>query len=106
MQVTKMRQAHKDVARAGRGQASTEYMIVIAICLLVALVALAVITTSPPPGTGNAEKASMAYWESAYPITIRDAGMQGDTTLVIVVRNNGMQPVAIAQNDVNATEVR
>lgn len=69
-----------------KGQASTEYLVILAVVIIIALVVVAVLGGFIDIGTGASQQSSKAYWRTA------DVGIvdwsQTNTTFTAVVRNN------------------
>ena len=55
-----------------KGQGTTEYLIILAVVIVVALVVVGVMGWFPGLATGITESQSKAYWKSASPIAITD----------------------------------
>ncbi len=60
-----------------KGQGTTEYLIILAVIIVVALVVVGVMGWFPGLGTGITESQSKAYWKSASPIAITDWKITG-----------------------------
>ena len=55
-----------------RGQGATEYLIILAVIIVIALVVVGVMGWFPGLGGGINEQQSRAYWKSASPLAITD----------------------------------
>jgi len=55
-----------------RGQGTTEYLIILAVVIVIALVVVGVMGWFPGLGTGITEQQSKAYWKTAAPLAITD----------------------------------
>ncbi len=95
-----------------KGQGTTEYLIILAVVIVVALVVVGVMGWFPGLGTGITESQSKAYWKSASPIAINDwkitstAGeatfsLQNLTTDKIAVTEITVDGVALGIEDLN-----
>ena len=95
-----------------KGQGTTEYLIILAVVIVIALVVVGVMGWFPGLGTGITESQSKAYWKSASPIAITDwkitgtaadatFSLQNLTTDKITVTEMTMDGSAIGLMDVN-----
>jgi hypothetical protein len=86
-----------------RGQGATEYLILLAVVLIVALVSVALLGFFPGLSADAQLTQSQAYWKSAYPLSVIevDAYRRGPTWpgnyLEFVVRNNAATPIKITK---------
>lgn len=55
-----------------KGQGTVEYLIILAVIIVIALVVVAVMGWFPGLGTGITEKESLAYWQNASPLALKD----------------------------------
>lgn len=55
-----------------KGQGTTEYLIILAVIIVIALVVVGVMGWFPGLGTGITEQQSRAYWQSTSPLAIKD----------------------------------
>lgn len=69
-----------------RGQGTTEYLIILAVIIVIALVVVGIMGWVPGLGGGISEQQSKAYWAGATPWSIVDYKFTG-TTGTIVVQN-------------------
>jgi hypothetical protein len=86
------------------GQGATEYLVLLAIVLIVALVSVALLGFFPGMASDSRIAQSQAYWRSASPIAISEVqalaftGWGGGWTLPYLrVKNNGGYPIRITR---------
>jgi len=82
------------------GQGATEYLVLLAVVLIVALVSVALLGFFPGMASDAQMTQSQMYWQSATPIAIIESGAvlyksSGATYPYIRVRNNGVYPIRI-----------
>ena len=85
-----------------RAQGATEYLVLLAVVLIVALVSVALLGFFPGMASDSQITQSQMYWQSATPISIVESGaraysVSGDTYLYLRLRNNGVQPIRITK---------
>lgn len=87
------------------GQGATEYLVLLAVVLIVALVSVALLGFFPGMASDAQITQSKAYWQSASPIAVVDnggpvyyvdAGYQ-ITSAYLKIRNNGMYPIRLSK---------
>jgi hypothetical protein len=78
-----------------RGQAATEYTILLAVTLMVGLAATALLTWSPGVGKDTRLHQSEAYWRAAQPFAVVAANTNSRGTLSLVVQNNGAESTVL-----------
>ncbi len=69
-----------------KGQGSTEYLVILAVVLVVALVVIGLLGQFTEFGTSGLEQQSKSYWHSATPISIQNIKVSG-TSVEIEVKN-------------------
>ena len=72
-----------------RAQGATEYLVLLAVVLIVALVSVALLGFFPGMASDAQITQSQMYWKSASPITIAESGAKayiGDGTTYLYVR--------------------
>jgi hypothetical protein len=95
-----------------RGQGTTEYLIILAVVIVIALVVVGVMGWFPGLSTGITESQSKAYWLGASPLAVTDwqitstatdatFSMRNMTTDVIQVTEITVDGTAIIATDVN-----
>ena len=82
------------------GQGATEYLVLLAVVLIVALVSVALLGFFPGMASDAQITQSKAYWQSAQPISIIESGAgayisSGNTYLYLRMKNNGAYPIRI-----------
>ena len=85
-----------------KGQGATEYLVILAVVLIIALVAIGIVSQTAS-GSGAAEKTSRAYWKTeVFPLTIDDY-KYSTTELTLVLNNRGSDTVTILANKIAVT---
>jgi len=69
-----------------KGQVSTEYLVILAVVLVVALVVVALVGGVTPVSRGATESQSKNYWQATAPVSIT-GWKYGGTTLELVLQN-------------------
>ncbi len=82
------------------GQGATEYLVLLAVVLIVALVSVALLGFFPGMASDAQITQSQTYWKSAQPISIVESGakassLDGYTYLYLRIRNTGAYPIRI-----------
>jgi len=82
------------------GQGATEYLVLLAVVLIVALISVALLGFFPGMASDAQMTQSQTYWRSASPIAITEWGAQYSSSWSYVypylrVRNNGVYPIRI-----------
>lgn len=72
--------------KKGRGQGTTEYLIILAIVIVIALVVVGVLGGFPSLGAGVSEGTSKTYWAGTSPLAITEWQVS-TTTGTLVVKN-------------------
>ena len=85
-----------------RGQGTTEYLIILAVVIVIALIVVGVMGWIPGLGTGITESQSKAYWQSTSPFAITTYQMTNGVEPVIVARNNTSQSLSITGMTINS----
>jgi len=83
-----------------RAQGATEYLVLLAVVLIVALVSVALLGFFPGMASDAQMTQSQTYWQSAQPIAITEwaakaLATDGGTRPYLRVRNNGAYPIRI-----------
>ena len=93
-----------------KGQGTTEYLIILAVIIVIALVVVGVMGWFPGLSTGITEQQSKAYWQSASPLAITDWSVtssgaiftvQNMTTDKIQLKDISMDGTALGLADAN-----
>jgi len=82
------------------GQGATEYLVLLAVVLIVALVSVALLGFFPGMASDAQETQSKAYWQSATPIAITEWGAKAysDGAMPYLrIRNSGMDRITIVK---------
>ena len=95
------------------GQGATEYLVLLAVVLIVALVSVALLGFFPGMASDAQVTQSQAYWSSASPVAIVESGARlwganGNTYLYLRLRNTAAYPIRITKivgaDDVSITQ--
>jgi len=83
-----------------KGQGATEYLVLLAVVLIVALVSVALLGFFPGMASDAQITQSQMYWRSASPIAIVESGAvivasNGATYPYLRIRNNGAYPIRL-----------
>jgi len=83
-----------------RAQGATEYLVLLAVVLIVALVSVALLGFFPGMASDAQQTQSQAYWQSAQPIAIPEVASRlysadGGNYPYMRVKNNGAYPITI-----------
>jgi len=83
-----------------RGQGSTEYLVLLAVVLIIALVSLALLSFFPGTSLDAKLTQSKMYWSSASPIAIVDWGARARSSDGVIlpylkIKNTGVYPIRI-----------
>lgn len=84
-----------------KGQVSTEYLVILAVVLVIALVVVFLVSQGSSVGAGVTETQSKNYWASQTPLAITGYKMSG-TTLNVEIRNQDSSDVTITELDVDS----
>ena len=87
-------------AGALSGQGATEYLVLLAVVLIIALVGIALLGFFPGTASDAQIAESQIYWKSAQPIAIvetatRYSAQWGSNSAYILVRNVGLYPIRV-----------
>ena len=82
------------------GQGATEYLVLLAVVLIVALVSVALLGFFPGMASDAQITQSQIYWKSAQPVSIVESGAtyyvpSGITYLYLRIRNTGVYPIRV-----------
>jgi len=86
-----------------KGQGATEYLVLLAVVLIVALVSVALLGFFPGMASDSQMTQSKTYWSSASPIAISETsarfstGWGGNSLVYLRFRNNGAYPIRITK---------
>ncbi len=87
-----------------KGQASTEYIVILAVVIIVALVVVAVMGGFIDIGRGTGEKVTKTYWRGA-DIGLLDWVMSAGSNDTLVIRNNLDYRIKVTRISVGGTLV-
>lgn len=87
-----------------RGQGTTEYLIILAIVIVIALVVVGVLGGFPSLGQGVSQGQSKAYWGSTQPLAFVDWAI-GSSTGTLVVKNLSAGTVTLTDINWNGSSV-
>ena len=84
-----------------KGQGATEYLVLLAVVLIVALVSVALLGFFPGMASDSQITQSQAYWQSATPVSIVESGAKykvsdGYVYMYLRLRNTGPYPIRVA----------
>jgi len=79
----------------GRGQAATEYLIMFAIAVIIALIAVGALSGFPDLGGGMGERESIAYWTTANVGITKYILATNSQDTRITFRNNNNYPIMV-----------
>lgn len=89
-----------------RGQGTTEYLIILAVVIVIALVVVGVMGWFPGLGTGITEQQSKAYWKSAAPLAITDWKLTSTATeATFALQNMTTDKISLTEITVDGTAV-
>ena len=91
--------------RLRAGQGATEYLVLLAVVLIVALVSVALLGFFPGMASDSQITQSQTYWQSSSPITITEWGARwalngvppGYTHIYLKIKNMGAYPLRLAK---------
>ena len=86
-----------------KGQGATEYLVLLAVVLVIALVSIALLGVFPSFSTDTKINQSKTYWQAASPISIVDVGAASGGTLTVIMRNAGPDTIIIANGTATLT---
>ena len=90
-----------------KGQGATEYLVLLAVVLIVALVSVALLGFFPGMASDAQVTQSQMYWSSASPISIVEWGARyrsangASTQIYMKIRNTGAYPIRLSKILIN-----
>ncbi len=87
-----------------KGQVSTEYLVILAVVLVVALVVVYLVGGFSSLGAGSLETQSMNYWGTVSPFAITTVKVSG-TGLTLQMVNNDLQQLTLTDISVGGASV-
>lgn len=86
-----------------KGQVSTEYLVILAVVLVIALVVVFLVSQGTTVSTGVTETQSRNYWNAQTPLSVVGYKLSG-TSLELEITNRDAQEVTLVAVDVDGTE--
>jgi len=81
-----------------RGQGATEYLVLLAIIIIIALIVVGVMGWFPGVATSITEKESRAYWESAYPLALVEWRITpNESETEFILQNNTVRNISVKE---------
>ncbi len=81
-----------------KGQGATEYLVLLAIIIIIALIVVGVMGWFPGVATGITEKESRAYWESAYPLAVVEWKVTpNESETEFILQNNTVRNISVEE---------
>jgi len=80
-----------------KGQTATEYLIILAVVIIIALIVVGVMGGIPGLGGNSKGQTSMAYWKTATPVAIDSASMSPTSGVTLNIRNSGSDTITITE---------
>ena len=87
-----------------KGQGTTEYLIILAVIIVVALVVAGIMGFFPGLGTGISESQSRAYWQSTTPLAITQYEVD-NAGADFVIRNQTTDKIEVNEISLDGTAV-
>ncbi|MCI0503683.1 class III signal peptide-containing protein [Candidatus Micrarchaeota archaeon] len=87
-----------------KGQVSTEYLVILAVVLVIALVVVYLVGGFSGLGAGSLETQSKNYWGSTSPFAIKAYKVSG-STMELEVANNDLDRLTITDISVDGTSI-
>ena len=87
-----------------KGQGTTEYLIILAVIIVIALVVVGVMGWFPGVAFGITEQQSRAYWQSAAPMSITQYNIDG-TNADLIVRNQTVDEIGVTDITLDGVSV-
>jgi len=88
-----------------KGQAATEYLIILAVVVIIALIVIGVMGGFPGMTQGISERESASYWASGDVGIIKYSFSEDGANNLIVIRNNKAFPIRLNNVNVDGTDV-
>jgi len=87
-----------------KGQGTTEYLIILAIIIVIALVVVGVMGWFPGLSAGITESQSKAYWQSTSPVGILEYSISG-ADANFILRNTSTKKVTVTSITLDGTDL-
>jgi hypothetical protein len=88
-----------------KGQGTTEYLIILAIVIVIALVVVGVLGGFPSLGAGITQAQSKAYWSSTQPLAIIEWSIPSSGTGSLVFQNQTANVITLTDINWNGTSI-
>ncbi|MFH1895148.1 MAG: hypothetical protein ABIJ74_01005 [archaeon] len=89
-----------------KGQGTVEYLVLIGLLIVIALVVVGVFGSIPGLSTGINENQSKIYWNTTYPLSLKEWKITAEPTeAVFVVQNLGTKPITLTEITVNGIDI-
>jgi len=87
-----------------KGQTAVEYLIILAVVIIISLIVVGVLGGIPGIGRGSGEKASKLFWSLA-PVGIDNYAISASGTDTVIVKNNLDTKITLSVFSVNSVNV-
>ncbi|SRR3989338_4761444 len=87
-----------------KAQTATEYLIILAVVIIISLIVIGVLGGIPGIGKGAANRASAAFWKTS-DIAITDFAISASGTDTIIVKNNLKNTITINYLTINSIDL-
>lgn len=88
-----------------KGQGATEYILLVAVIIVIAIVVASIVAFAGTGGIPDARKIQAdAYWRSMRPLGIIDSTLNPDGTLSFILRNNEADPLNVNRFSLDDTQ--
>jgi len=87
-----------------KAQAATEYLIVLAVVVIIALIVVSITGGIPGIGKGAAGRASAAYWATA-DVAINSYGVSEGGADSVAIKNNLRSPISVSAVVINGVDL-
>ena len=87
-----------------KSQTATEYLIILAVVIIIALIVVGVLGGIPGIGKGASARASAAYWRSA-DVAITDFAISASGTDTVIIKSNLRNTITVNDLIVNSVDL-
>lgn len=87
-----------------KAQTATEYLIILAVVIIISLIVVGVLGGVPGIGKGAATRASAAYWRSA-DVAITDFAISASGSDTVIIKNNLRNTITVNDLLVNSVDL-
>ena len=88
-----------------KGQGTIEYLVILAVVIIVSLVVVALITNSTAPVQGVSESQSKTFWRTQ-PISINDAVVDSEGDGYLIVENKTGESIQLKKVTIGGEEIQ